>query len=195
MWNERFQGGARPYGVVPSLYLQEKLHLLQPGGRVLVPGDGGGRNGVWLARQGFTVEILDYSTEGLVAARQWADECGVMVGLAQADVTAWAWPQGEYDAVVSVYLHLHADDRARVHQAMLGALKPGGYLIVEAFHRDQMVNSSGGPRDPAQLFSEVDIQSDLATAKEIEVRRESIILNESDLHRGPAVLLRAMCRV
>ncbi len=194
MWNERFQGGARPYGVVPSLYLQEKLHLFHPGGRVLVPGDGGGRNGVWLARQGFTVDILDYSAEGLAAARQWADECGVMVGLAQADVTAWAWPQGEYDAVVSIYLHLHAGERARIRRAMLRALKPGGYLIVEAFHRDQMAYQSGGPREPVLLFTEEDIRSDLADAAEVEVRRELVILGESDLHRGPAALLRAMGR-
>ena len=194
MWNERFQGGARPYGVVPSLYLQGKVHLIRPGGRVLVPGDGGGRNGVWLARQGFTVDILDYSTEGLAAARQWADECGVTVGLTQADVTAWPWPQGEYDAVVSVYLHLQAGDRARIHRAMLGALKPGGYLIVEAFHRDQMAYRSGGPRDPAMLFTEEDIRSDLADATDREVRREVVILDESELHRGPAVLLRATGR-
>lgn len=194
MWNERFQGGARPYGVVPSLYLQEKVHLLRPGGRVLVPGDGGGRNGVWLARRGFQVEILDYSSEGLGAARQWAAECGVSVGLTQADVTAWAWPQGEFDAVVSVYLHLQADVRARIHRAMLGALKTGGYLIVEAFHRDQMAFSSGGPRDPSMLFTEETIRSDLAAASECEVRREAIVLDESPLHQGAAVILRAMGR-
>ena len=192
MWNERFQGGARPYGVVPSLYLQEKVHLLRPGGRVLVPGDGGGRNGVWLARRGFQVEILDYSSEGLEAARQWAAECGVSVGLTQADVTTWAWPQGDYDAVVSVYLHLQAGDRDRIHRAMLGALKPGGYLIVEAFHRDQMAFSSGGPRDPSMLFSEKEIGLDLAGSEGVEIRRDVVTLGESALHRGPAVLLRAM---
>ena len=102
-----------------------------------------------------------------------------------------AWPRGDYDAVVSVYLHLQAGDRARIHRAMLGALKPGGYLIVEAFHRDQMAFSSGGPRDPSMLFSEKEIELDLAGSEGVEIRRDVVTLDESALHRGPAVLLRA----
>jgi 2-polyprenyl-3-methyl-5-hydroxy-6-metoxy-1,4-benzoquinol methylase len=195
MWNERFKGGARPYGVEPSHYLREKVHVIPAGGRVLVPGDGGGRNGVWLARQGFDVTILDYSSEGLEAARRWADEAGVTLAMEQADVTAWPWPSARFDAVVSVYLHLEPGDRARIHRAMLAALKPGGHLILEGFHRDQMAYTSGGPRDPALLFSEEEIRRDWAGAVSVELRREKFHLDESDLHRGPAVLLRGMARV
>lgn len=195
LWDERFRGGARPYGTEPSHYLREKLHLIRPGGRVLVPGDGGGRNGVWLATQGFAVEVWDFSEEGLSAARAWAEESGVSVATRRVDLTRVKWPVAAYDAIVSVYVHLPAAHRALVHRSMLGALKPGGVLILEGFHVDQLAFSSGGPRDPAMLFTEDDFRRELGAEQIVEIRREEVRLDESPLHRGPAVLLRALIRV
>ena len=191
MWDERFRDGARPYGTEPSHHLRENVSRIRPGGRVLAPGDGGGRNGVWLARQGFEVEIWDYSPEGLTGARRWADESGVAVKTHLVDVIHHEWPVTTYDAVISVYLHLPPSDRSRVHQAMIRSLKPGGLLLIEGFHVDQMAFSSGGPRDPALLFTEDAVREDLATLDNLQVRRDQVLLNESLLHAGPAVLLRA----
>lgn len=195
MWDERFQGGARPYGDQPSRFLVEKVGRLPPGGRILLPGDGGGRNGVWLARQGFQVEILDFSAEGVEAARQWADRNGVSVAAHTADVTTWSWPVREYDAIVSVYLHLPSAARRKVHDLMLQALRPGGFLLIEGFHLDQLAYSSGGPKDPDQLFSEESLRAELSAARHVEVRRELVDLDESDLHRGPGVLVRLLAQV
>ncbi len=194
MWDERYQGDAQPYGVEPSRYLREKVALIRPGGDVLLPGDGGGRNGVWLAGRGFRTHLLDFSRQGLEAARRWADESGVVVGLEQADVLGWGWPAERFDAVVSVYLHLPEEQRAQVHRAMVRALKPGGILLIEGFHKDQMAHTSGGPRDPAMLFSEEALRSDLTDADLLEIRRDEVVLDESPLHRGPAVVLRVTAR-
>jgi SAM-dependent methyltransferase len=190
MWDERFRDGARPYGSEPSLYVKEKVGLIRPGGRVLVPGDGGGRNGVWLARQGFQVHVLDYSEEGLRSARQWAEAMGVAIHAEQADVAEWPWPMNQYDAIVSVYLHLPRVLHAGVFRSMIRALKPGGLFLVEGFHVDQLAHNSGGPRDPDLLFSEASARLGLEEAAVLELRRDEVILDESDLHRGSAVLLR-----
>ena len=53
MWDERFSQNEPVYGQEPNSYLREQVARLKPGASILVPGDGYGRNGIWLARQGF----------------------------------------------------------------------------------------------------------------------------------------------
>lgn len=194
MWDERFRDGARPYGSEPSLYVREKVGLLRAGGRILVPGDGGGRNGVWLARQGFDVEIWDFSPEGLSSAQRWAAACGVTVTTRLVDLLNATCPEAFYDAVVSVYVHLPSRERRRIQCALLGAIKPGGYLILEGFHEGQLGYASGGPRDADWLYTEASLLAETAGHDVVEVRRDLVELDESKLHCGPGLLLRACIR-
>lgn len=195
MWDERFKDAAQPYGTEPSLFLCEQVGRFKPGGRVLVPGDGGGRNGIWLARQGFSVHVVDYSREGVSGALARARSAGVTLSAEQADVTTWNWPISAYDAIVSVYLHLPESVRSSVHANMLRALKPGGLFLLEGFHRDQMAYASGGPRDPTMLFTEESVRQDVASATILELRRDLVELHESVLHQGLGVLIRLLAKV
>lgn len=194
MWDERFRDEGHAYGTEPSLYLKEHLPLLRRGQRALVPADGGGRNGVWLAEQGLDVTSVDFSIEGLARGRELATRRGVRVQFVHADLLAWDWPEAAYDWVVSVYFHIPADARPRIHAAMLRALKPGGHLLIEAFHRDQMAYQSGGPRDVSMLLDEAELRADCASAEFCELRKELVHLDESRLHRGPGVLVRMLAR-
>lgn len=195
MWDERFKDAAQPYGTEPSLFLKEQVGRFRPGGRVLVPGDGGGRNGIWLARQGFEVHVVDYSREGVSGALARARAAGVFLRAEQADVTTWNWPVSAYDAVVSVYLHISEAMRTVVHAKILRALKPGGLFLIEGFHRDQMAYASGGPRDPDMLFTEESVRQDVASATILELRRDLVELHESVLHQGTGVLIRLLAKV
>lgn len=194
MWDERFRPGPAAYGTAPSLFLQEQAHRLRAGQRALVPADGGGRNGVWLAEQGLDVLSVDFSVEGLARARELAARRGVALRTEQADLLAWTWPRDHFDVVASIYFHLPSAVRPRVHEAMRAALKPGGLVILEAFHVDQMDYPSGGPRDPDLLFTEERLRADFAAAEILELRREKVDLDESPLHRGPGVLMRMLAR-
>ena len=49
----------------------------------LVPGDGEGRNGVWLAEQGLRVDTLDLSAKGVEKARRLAEARGVSINARQ----------------------------------------------------------------------------------------------------------------
>lgn len=42
--------------------------------------------------------------------------------------------------------------RRAAHRNLVRTLKPGGLIILEAFHRDQFGRTSGGPKDVAMLF-------------------------------------------
>lgn len=48
-WDQQFGADGYKYGTQPNAFLVAQAHRLKPGGDVLVPGDGEGRNGVWLA--------------------------------------------------------------------------------------------------------------------------------------------------
>ena len=52
-WEGRFAQPDYVFGTAPNAFLARNAHRLKPGGRVLSVADGEGRNGVWLAEQGF----------------------------------------------------------------------------------------------------------------------------------------------
>ena len=64
-WDERYKGEDFAFGTAPNEFLVSQAHHLKPGLRALVPGDGEGRNGVWLAEQGLIVDTVDVSPLGV----------------------------------------------------------------------------------------------------------------------------------
>lgn len=68
-WNQRYADTRYIFGTKPNRFLADHAHLLRRGMMALVPGDGEGRNGVWLAAQGVDVHAVDISPVGLEKAR------------------------------------------------------------------------------------------------------------------------------
>lgn len=194
MWDERFAWDELIYGEEPNAYLREQAMRLNPGSNVLVPGDGYGRNGLWLARQGMHVHIVDYSLSGVQRATQRAAQAGLQIEIEHADLTQWLWPLNTYDAIVSVFLHLHESVRAALHRKMLAALKPGGLIILEAFTPRQLQFKSGGPKDTSLLFTKAQLGKDFAEAELLDLQEEEIQLHEGRLHSGPAAVVHGVFR-
>jgi SAM-dependent methyltransferase len=194
LWDQRYHADETPYGEVPSRFLVEQLPRLGPPGLAWLPGDGGGRNGVWLASRGWTCTSLDYSPVGIQRAREHAARRGVSLQTRVADVTTCAWPEAELDLVAAIYLHLPSTARAHVHHAMARALKPGGHVLIEGFSTEQLDFRSGGPKDADLLFTEEGLRRDFAALEIRELRHEQVDLDESDLHRGHARLIRLLAR-
>ena len=63
----------------PNAFLAAPHDRLVAGMRALVPGDGEGRNRVWLAAQGLKVDTLDLSAHGVAKAKRLAAERGVSI--------------------------------------------------------------------------------------------------------------------
>jgi SAM-dependent methyltransferase len=193
-WDEKFGGNDYLYGTRPNSFLMSRATLFSPGMRAAVPGDGEGRNGVWLAERGLDVLSVDSSAVGQAKARALAAERGVPYRTELADLTLWDWPRETFDAVVSVFCHLHRDHRQRVHRAMLDALKPGGIVVMEAFRPEQLSYRSGGPKDPDMLFSVAALAEDFAGAEFVHCVEALDSLDEGPLHRGPAATLQVVVR-
>ena len=165
-WDERYKGEDFAFGKAPNEFLVSQAHHLKPGLRALVPGDGEGRNGVWLAEQGLTVDTVDVSPLGVAKARKLAQERGVEINAMLADLLTWAWPRETYDVIAAIYIHFFDSDRPRIHRAMVDALKPGGILILEAFHPEQLelqkIHRSGGPKTADMLYSKAKLVEDFS---------------------------------
>ncbi|SDH14263.1 SAM-dependent methyltransferase [Roseospirillum parvum] len=193
-WDQRFTGAKLVYGAEPNAFLVRQRHRLEPGMAVLAPGDGEGRNGVWLAQQGMRVTSVDASAVGLAKALRLALDRGVSLKTECADLTTWDWPQGRFDAAVLFYLHLPPEARRMVHGRLADSLKPGGWLILEAFHPDQTIHRTGGPGDPAMLYDLATLRQDFAALKEVEAEEALIELDAGHAHSGQGAVTRFVAR-
>jgi SAM-dependent methyltransferase len=195
-WDERYRGADYAYGEAPNAFLASLT--FPPGGRALVPGDGEGRNGVYLARLGLEVETLDLSAQGVEKARRLASARSVKVDAKQADVLAWDWREAAYDVVALLYLHLAAPQRRLLHRRALSALKPGGRVVLEAFTPAQLerqkAGARGGPRDAALLYAAEDLRGDFSGAEIERLEEAEVDLHEGALHVGKSAVVRLVAR-
>ena len=190
-WDQAYDTPQYKYGTAPNAFVRAQSALLAPGSRVLVPGDGEGRNGVWLAVQGHEVLSVDSSSVGLAKARALAQKSGVPLATEQADLAEWTPAPASFDAVVLTYVHLPPAIRTRVHRRLAGALRPGGWLILEAFTRKQLAYGSGGPKDGGMLYSLDALCEDFSGLLREERASEGVLkLDEGPGHQGPAHVLR-----
>ncbi len=195
-WNERYRGEGFAFGTEPNAFLASQTQYLKPGLRALVPGDGEGRNGVWLAQQGLIVDTADVSPIGVAKARELARARGVEINAEIADLLTWEWPAGRYDVVAALFLHFFDMDRPSMHRRMLDALKPGGILILEAFRPEQIefqkTHRSGGPKTADMLYSKAKLASDFSGASISLLEEATVELNEGNRHKGAAAVVRAI---
>jgi SAM-dependent methyltransferase len=198
-WDERYRDEAFVYGEAPNEYLAAQRGRFQLGTTALVPGDGEGRNGVWLAEQGLNVVTVDLSNAGVEKARRLAAKRGVQINAIQADLATWAWPLGAFDVVAAIFLHLPPDLRRPVHRNMLRALRPGGLLIIEAYRPEQVHyrethGSRGGPPAAEMMFTEAMLREDFAGAAVVELASGDVDLKEGSNHFGLGAVVHGVFR-
>lgn len=192
-WDHNFSGAGYKYGTAPNAFVASEAQRLAPRSCVLVPGDGEGRNGVWLAQQGHEVTAVDYSSVGLDKARALAAQRGVTLHTELADLTEWEAPAQPFDALVLVFVHLPPAIRAQVHQRLLQALKHGGLVLIEAFTPKQLHLRSGGPKDVAMLYTLDQLRADFAAdTRELLGLECETQLDEGPGHHGPAHVVRGV---
>jgi SAM-dependent methyltransferase len=194
VWDERYASGDFQFGEAPNRYLEELRPWLAPGMRALALGDGEGRNGAWLAQQGLTVTSLDWSPVGMAKAAQLAERRGVALRTVVADAAAWDYPEGGFDLVAWIYLHLPPADRAAAAAGALRALAPGGLLALECFTPAQQGRRSGGPKLPELLWSRAIVEDLFGALDVLELLEGTVHLDEGPRHQGPAEVVRALLR-
>ncbi|MBC8401638.1 MAG: class I SAM-dependent methyltransferase [Candidatus Marinimicrobia bacterium] len=190
-WDQRYSVDEYVFGKEPNVFLTQNVNRL-PVGKVLCAGDGEGRNGIWLAKQGFMVTSLDYSRKGLEKARALAEEFQVEIELVQANILEIDLGISRYDAIVNIFLHFAEDKIPHLHSQYHRALKSGGSLLSEVYSKDQLHYNSGGPKFRNALYEPEYYLRDFPGWTKHYLKKEVIILGEGSGHQGKASVVRAI---
>ena len=191
MWDKRYGTEDYAYGKEANAFFSIQLDGVDPG-LMLLPGEGEGRNAVYGALHGWTVEAFDQSGVGKSKALALASELGVEINYQVSHLEDFLFIPNHYDAAGLLFFHSDPASRIFLHQKVYESLKPGGILILEAFHKEQLQKNTGGPKSPEMLFDEEKLSSDFALFKTLLLEKQEIELNEGPSHQGPASVIRFM---
>ena len=193
MWDERYRISEYIYGKEPNTFFSSELSKLSVG-KILLPGEGEGRNAVFAAQMGWNVHAFDASIEGKKKALRLADEKNVSIRYDLLKYDEFDVTESSYDAIGLFYTHQAPSERKAFHRRILKALKQNGVLILEGFSKKQLQNMSGGPKNPDYLLSVQELEEDFGEM-EIQMLHElTRELSEGSSHRGIADLVQLVAR-
>lgn len=151
-WDARFDSEEFIYTKDVNRFVKELATGLEPGTAIDIAG-GEGRNTVWLAERGWTVENIDFSRVALAKCEAFAAERSVAARVSTnlSDATNFAPNLGKVNLAVIAYLQIPMSLLEIAFGRAANALAPGGHLIGVWHARENLEAGFGGPRDPAVL--------------------------------------------
>jgi SAM-dependent methyltransferase len=181
-WDARYAAtSALEWGAEPNRWVAAELAGMPPG-RAADLAAGEGRNALWLAGLGWRVTAVDFSAAALAKGRdlggRGSPEVAARVGWECADVRSYTPDPGAYDLVLLSYLQLPAPERRDVVRGAAAALAPGGTLLVIGHDTTNLTEGTGGPQDPAVLFTPADVVGDLDGVPGLAVERAERVYRE-----------------
>lgn len=188
-WDERYSTEEFIYGKEPNEFFKENLEKLKPG-RLLLPGEGEGRNAVFAARLGWLVDATDQSIVAKSKAEKLANEYGVKINYSVCDIKDYIFKENYYDSAALIFFHKPAELRSSIHKKIINSLKPDGTLIFEMFNKEQLGRDSGGPQNYDMLYSIEDIERDFSSLRIVLLENKIIMLTEGPKHSGEASVIR-----
>jgi hypothetical protein len=201
-WDARFAGEEYLFGREPNHFVTHEARRIAAGGRVLAVADGEGRNGVWLAEQGFAVHSVEGSALAVEKAIRLAEERGVPVVASldalvpgsilpeRGDVLTPAWPARSYQGVVAIFVQFaKPGERETLFDAMAAALEPGGVLLLEGYALRQLALGTGGPSSIDHLYDEALLRSAFRDLRIESFVEYDMVLREGRQHSGSSALV------
>ena len=189
-WDQRFRESGYAYGTEPNDFLRASVAKLPPGDALCLA-EGGGRNAVHLALKGHRVTAQDLSPVGLEKAQQLAQGQGVNLTCVRGDLREFKPEPESVDLVVAIWMHLEPELRALVHRRAVRAIRPGGYLILEAYTPEQLRHGTGGPPNPELLITAQQLQNELQGLTWLELQETERRIEEGPLHQGQSAVVQA----
>ena len=151
-WNDRYSSEEYYFGKEPNDFFKEEIDKLLPG-KALFIGDGEGRNSVYAAKIGWSVNSIDISDVGKNKAEKLASENKVKINYVLADALEFNYPVENYDLVVVIYFHVDENFREQIHNQFLDTLKSSGRLIYLVYEKDHIKLNTNGPSSLNLLYS------------------------------------------
>lgn len=183
-WDERYSAEEYIYGLEPNNFLKNELANIQAG-NVLLPCEGEGRNAVHCAKNDWKVSAFDYSEVAVAKGNKLAKEMNVEIDYIHSDWQSYS-NDIKFDVVGIVFAHFSQNDRIEFHKKMMNFLKPGGILIAEYFHKNQINYNSGGPKNIEMLYTIEELKQDFSEYEIIKMNHVTRELSEGAYHEGKA---------
>ncbi len=128
VWDERYSKDGYLFGKEPVVSLKTYVDVLKKG-KTLDIATGEGRNAVFLAQHGFTVEGIDCSSKGVEKAKRLAEEKSVSVEFKGQNLDFFLMPLMKYDTILMTYFR----PQARFFSEIRRGLVAGGTFLLEAY--------------------------------------------------------------
>lgn len=187
-WSTRYLENKTVYGTEPNEFFKQFIDTHKPG-TLLLPAEGEGRNAVYAAKKGWQVDAFDFSEVAREKALHLASSQNMRINYWVEDLTSFKATK-TYDAVGLIYVNLPDRMRQGFHEQSYRSLDSGGYIVLEAFAKEQAHFNSGGPRDSALLYNAPTICGDFPFLHLISCGQKEVVLNEGVFHQGKAAVLR-----
>lgn len=189
IWDQRYATGKYVYGTEPNVFFRKFIDTMKPG-RILLPGEGEGRNAVYAAKQGWETFAFDQSNEAMKKANRLADENNVSIDYSVCDLTGYLFPKDYFDMVAIVYFHLPESVRPYFFNNVRNCIKPGGWIITEVFSKIIYPDIKCGPPLVDMRYDKKEILDYFKDYEIVQCLQKDVALDEGEFHRGTANVIR-----
>ncbi|HEX6335157.1 MAG TPA: class I SAM-dependent methyltransferase [Flavisolibacter sp.] len=186
-WNTRYEQNATVYGTGPNAFFKEFIDTHKPGS-ILLPAEGEGRNALYAAQKGWKVDAFDFSSSARARALAAAASNNLHMNYSLLDIADYRAVK-QYDAVALIFVHLPPAVRRAFHRQVHMSLRPGGFVVLQAFAPEQLEYASGGPTSRELLYDAPSICDDFPFTHILSCGQKEIVLNEGPFHHGSAAVL------
>lgn len=159
-------------------------------GKLLLPVEGDGCNAVYAAQQGWNVDAFDTCKKGQNKSFELEKHHHATINYTIRKFQDFEIKAETYDVIAFDYAHLYNSERSDIHQRFIHALKPGSYLILEAFSKEQLGRDPGGPQDFDMLYDLNEFRKDFAEREMIRADATEAELQEGNKPPAVANLIR-----
>jgi SAM-dependent methyltransferase len=177
-WNRILTSNEPAFNTRPNAFLMEIAKTRKPG-MALDVGMGQGRNSIWLAQQGWTVTGFDPAERAVALARETAANLGLDLKTEIRRMEDFDFGERRWDLILLSY----AGGR-EMAEVLQRALKPGGALVIEGFHRDATRDLTIGS---ARVFDTGELP---VLYRQLRVVRYEEPVTDSDFGRAKVRLVR-----
>jgi 2-polyprenyl-3-methyl-5-hydroxy-6-metoxy-1,4-benzoquinol methylase len=129
-WNTVLTAEKPRFNTSPIAFLVEMVRG-RKAGTALDVGMGQGRNAIWLAQNGWIVTGFDPAEKAVALAQKNAASLGVELTTLIKGIEDFDLGESKWDLVVLSYVGARG-----FNDKVQRALRPGGVVVLEAFHRD-----------------------------------------------------------